>query len=248
MPNSDCLRLSVWSGPRNVSTALMYSFAQRADTRVFDEPLYGHYLTRSEAEHPGRDEVIADMECDGQRVVRDTLLGPCDRKVLFFKNMAHHLMDLDWAFLDRLTNVLLIRNPEAMLPSLGKNLAQPILRDTGYLFQVELLDHLIAQGQTPPILEAREVLKNPASVLGQLCQRIGLKFDEAMLHWPAGPRPEDGIWAKHWYHNLHRSTGFMPYRPKTAPFPAHLQPLLAECRPYYERLLPYTIKAEPVTG
>lgn len=247
MPNSTCLRLSVWSGPRNISTALMYSFAQRADTRVIDEPLYGHYLSLSHADHPGRDEVIAAMENDGERVVREVILGPCDRPVLFLKNMSHHLMELDWAFLNQLTNVLLIRNPEEMLPSLAENLAQPILRDTGYKFQVELLDYLLDRGQTPPILEARELLTNPASVLRQLCERIGLAFDEAMLHWPAGARPEDGIWAKYWYHNLHRSTGFMPYRPKTDPFPPHLLPLLEECRPYYDRLLSYTIKAEPVT-
>ncbi|MCB0174928.1 MAG: sulfotransferase family protein [Anaerolineae bacterium] len=247
MPNSNCLRLSVWSGPRNISTALMYSFAQRADTRVVDEPLYGHYLSLSHADHPGREEVIAAMENDGERVVREVILGPCDRPVLFLKNMSHHLMELDWAFLNQLTNVLLIRNPEEMLPSLAENLAQPILRDTGYKFQVELLDYLLERGQTPPVLEARELLSNPASVLRQLCERIGLPFDQAMLHWPAGARPEDGLWAKYWYHNLHRSTGFMPYRPKTDPFPPHLQPLLDECRPYYERLLSYTIKAEPVT-
>ncbi|MCB9079710.1 MAG: sulfotransferase family protein [Anaerolineaceae bacterium] len=225
----------------------MYSFAQRADTRVVDEPLYGHYLSLSLADHPGREEVIAAMENDGERVVREVILGPCDRPVLFLKNMSHHLMELDWAFLNQLTNVLLIRNPEEMLPSLAENLPQPILRDTGYQFQVELLDYLLDRGQTPPVLEARELLSNPASVLRQLCARIGLAFDETMLHWPAGVRPEDGIWAKYWYHNLHRSTGFMPYRPKTDPFPPHLHPLLEECRPYYERLLSYTIKAEPVT-
>ena len=225
----------------------MYSFAQRADTRVVDEPLYGHYLSLSHADHPGREEVIAAMENDGERVVREVILGPCDRPVLFLKNMSHHLMELDWAFLNQLTNVLLIRNPEEMLPSLAENLSQPILRDTGYKFQVELLDYLLERGQTPPVLEARELLSNPASVLRQLCERIGLPFDQAMLHWPAGARPEDGLWAKYWYHNLHRSTGFMPYRPKTDPFPPHLQPLLDECRPYYERLLSYTIKAEPVT-
>lgn len=240
--NSNGMCISVWSGPRNVSTALMYSFAQRADTRVVDEPLYGHYLRVSNASHPGAEEVMADMECDGERVVRELILGPCDRPVLFLKNMAHHLIALDDSFLKALTNVLLIRNPEEMLPSLAKNLPQPILRDTGYKAQVEMLDKLLSWGQQPPVLEARELLKNPASVLKQLCSQIDLPFDEAMLHWPAGARPEDGVWAKYWYHNVHRSTGFQPYRPKTGPFPDHLRPLLDECRPYYERLLEYMIK------
>lgn len=243
-PTNDCLRLSVWSGPRNVSTALMYAFAQRADTRVVDEPLYGHYLKITGAPHPGADEVMAVLETDGRRVVDAVLLGPGDRPVLFFKNMAHHLTGLDPAFMRQLTNVLLIRNPEEMLPSLAVNLTQPTLRDTGFKHQVEILDMLLAWGQTPPVLEARELLQNPRSVLGQLCDRLGLAFDEAMLAWPAGPRSEDGIWAKYWYHSLHRSTGFQPYRPKTEPFPDQLRPLLEACRPYYERLLAYTIKAE----
>ena len=234
------MRINLWSGPRNVSTALMYAFAQRADTRVVDEPLYAHYLRVSGAEHPGRDEVLAAQESDGATVVRDVILGsagaPGDRPVVFFKQMAHHLVEIDRSFTAHTTNVILTRDPRDMLPSLAENVPQPRLADTGYAAQTELLSELRALGQHPPVLDARELLLDPRGVLTQLCDRLGLPFDPAMLAWKPGPRPEDGIWARHWYANVHRSSGFHPYRPRTAPFPRTLDPLLAECRPHYESL------------
>ncbi len=245
------LRINLWSGPRNVSTALMYSFAQRADTRVVDEPLYGHYLAVSGADHPGREEVLAAMDTDGERVVRDVILGPCDRPVVFFKQMAHHLFHageldgLDRGFLDRTANVLLIRDPEQMLRSLSRQIPRPTLRDTGLAAQSELLEELGRRGQEPPVLDARQLLLDPAAVLTKLCERLGLPFDPAMLSWAPKPRPEDGVWAPHWYENVHRSTGFTPYAHKRGPFPAELEPLLAECRPHYERLFREAIRSAP---
>jgi hypothetical protein len=242
----DPLLLHLWSGPRNVSTALMYAFAQRLDTRVVDEPLYAHYLRVSGADHPGRDEVLAAQAADGARVVRDLILGPRDRPVVFFKQMAHHLVDLDRAFLRRGRNVLLTRDPLDMLPSLSIQLPHAALRDTGYSSQAALLDELTAAGQDVPVLESRELLLDPPGVLAQLCARLGLAFDPAMLRWSAGPRPEDGVWARHWYQAVHQSTGFEPYRPKAAPFPERLRPLLDECRPHYDRLADRALKARSI--
>ncbi len=240
---SECLKLSVWSGPRNVSTALMYSFRQRPDTGVVDEPLYGHYLRTTGAAHPGAREVLEAMEGDGGRVVREVILGPCERPVHFFKNMAHHLVGLDRKFLYRITNVLLIRNPQEMLPSLAEQLPEPTLRDTGLDRQVEILDVVLGRGEKPVVLEARELLLDPDGVLREACERLGLPFEEEMLRWPAGPKPEDGVWAKHWYRNVHASTGFAPYRPKAVRFPQRLEPLLEECLPLYEELRGYAITA-----
>lgn len=237
------LRINLWSGPRNVSTALMYAFAQRRDTRVLDEPLYGHYLRVSRAPHPGLDEVIAAMQSDGERVIRDTILGPCDRPVLFMKQMAHHLVEISRDFFKTTTNVLLIRDPEQMLPSLAQNLANPILRDTSLGIQTELYQQLRALGQDPPVLDAKQLLLNPEHVLSQLCDRLGIPFEAAMLSWPPGARPYDGIWAKYWYQNVHRSTGFEPYREKQEPFPPRLLPLLEECRPHYAMLARVAIQA-----
>ncbi len=238
------LRICLWSGPRNVSTALMYSFAQRADTLAVDEPLYGHYLRVSGVEHPGREEVLAAMETDGERVVREVILGPCDRPVVFFKQMAHHLVELDRGFLDRTANVLLIRDPAEVLRSLRHQLAVPRLADTGIAVQAELYDQLRRRGQQPPVIDSRLLLEDPPGVLAALCRALGLEFDEAMLSWPAGGRPEDGIWAPHWYANVHRSTGFRPYRPKPGDFPEELEPVLAECRPHYERLHWHALRAD----
>jgi hypothetical protein len=221
----------------------MYSFAQRTDTQVVDEPLYAHYLRVSQAPHPGNDEVLATMDNDGERVIRTIILGPGERPILFLKQMAHHLTHISRDFLAQTTNVLLIRDPEQMLPSLAQNLAQPILRDTGLATQSELYQQLVALGQQPAVLDAKQLLLNPPRVLRKLCAHLDIAFDPAMLHWLAGSRPEDGVWAKHWYQNVHRSTGFEPYREKHEPFPPFLLPLLAECRPHYEMLVRMAIQA-----
>ena len=221
----------------------MYSFAQRADTTVYDEPLYAHYLVNSPAMsyHPGAKETVAAMENDGSKVVDELILGPQPTPVAFFKQMTHHLVNLDRSFLAKTVNVLLTRHPRDVLPSYAKQVKTPTLTDVGYKMHLELVAELRALGQDPPVLDSAATLRNPRAVLETLCARIGIGFDQAMLAWPAGPRPEDGVWARYWYHNVQRSTGFQPYRPKTDPFPAHLEPLLAECLPYYEELAQHAI-------
>ena len=236
-------RIALWSGPRNVSTALMYSFAQRPDTRVVDEPLYGHYLVVSGATHPGRDDVIRAMDCDGAAVARRLATAPVDAPVLFMKHMAHHLVGLDDAFLDAFDNVLLIRDPFDMLPSLTIQVPDATLADTGLARQADLFASLERRGRAPAVLDSRELLLDPRGVLSTLCTRLGIDFEPAMLEWPRGPRPEDGVWAPHWYHAVHDSTGFAPYRPKTT-FPDRLRPLLDACRPHYELLHEHAIRAE----
>jgi hypothetical protein len=240
---SQVLRINLWSGPRNVSTAVMYSFRQRSDTRVVDEPLYAHYLRVSGGDHPGRENVLAAMENDGERVVREVVLGPCDRPMLFLKQMAHHLVELDRGFLRETVNLILTRDPVQMLPSLIHQLPNPRIHDTGLAMQSELLRQLHEIGQDPPVLDSRELLLDPEGVLSTLCERIGIAFERGMLSWPAGAKPEDGVWAPHWYQNVQRSTGFMAYSEKSEPFPESVKPLLEECRPHYEFLLSRAIRA-----
>ncbi|HXQ33882.1 MAG TPA: hypothetical protein VN843_07715 [Anaerolineales bacterium] len=243
--NQNITRICLWSGPRNVSTALMYSFAQRDDTSVFDEPLYAHYLSKTPARkyHPGAEEVIATMENDGQKVVDDLILGDHDTPVVFFKHMTHHLHGLDLGFLDQTVNILLTRDPVEMLPSYAAWVEAPTLGDVGYALHLELLHHLQSRGQNPPVLDSKQVLLNPQKVLNELCKRIGIPFQEAMLSWTAGGRPEDGSWAKYWYKSVHESTGFGEYVKKSTPFPKQLEPLLVECIPYYEQLNALAIQA-----
>ena len=235
--------ICLWSGPRNVSTALMYSFAERPDTRVVDEPLYGHFLRVTGTVHPGRDEIMARVDCDGDRVMQTLLAeSPGNPDVLFLKQMAHHLVDVDRRFLERTKNIFLIRDPEQMLPSLTIQLPNAGLADTGLKMQWELYEELVAAGQSPAIVDSRELLLNPAEILRQLCEHLDIPFFETMLSWEAGVREEDGVWAPHWYDAVHKSTGFSTYRHKDD-FPAHLAPLLAECAPWYEKLYDRAFRA-----
>ncbi len=235
--NDGTLRVNVWSGPRNVSTALMYAFRQRPDTTVLDEPLYGYYLRVTGADHPGAGEVVAAMETDGHEVVR-TILGPWPTPVLVCKQMAHHLVALDDAWLDRCRNVLLVREPTEVLASYTEQVDRPTLEMLGYPTQVRLLEAADTAGVDLPIVDARLLLSDPRGVLARLCDRLGLAFTDAMLTWPAGPKPEDGVWAPHWYAGVHGSTGFQPPRPPRGPEavrPAD-RALLASAQPLYDRL------------
>lgn len=236
-------RVFMWSGPRNVSTALMYSFGQRVDTRVVDEPLYGHYLRISGAPHPGREDVLAAMELDGDAVMSSLTKDDWGRPVLFAKQMAHHLLEVDTAWLEPARNFLLIRDPRYMLPSLDQVLPEVTLPDTGLDRQVELIRELEARGQSPFCIDARQLLADPRGVLAECCARLGIAFDDAMLTWPAGPRKEDGVWAPHWYANVHRSTGFQPWQPTHRDLPSHLSGLYEVCRELYEYLLARAIRA-----
>ena len=234
-------RIQCWSGPRNVSTALMYSWRQRNDTTVVDEPFYAHYLSLDDRGHPGVAEVLASQSTDADGVIRDVILGPCPTPVLYVKQMAHHLKGVDRSHLAHTANLLLVRDPEDMLASLSVQLPDCDLSDTGLRESAALLDAVLAEGGTPVVIDSRRLLEDPAGVLSRVCGRVGLAFDEAMLSWPAGPKPEDGVWAPHWYASVHRSTGFAPYRPSPHPLPDRVRPILDEARPLYNRLCDYAV-------
>ena len=237
-------KICLWSGPRNISTALMYSFAQREDTQVVDEPLYGHYLRKTGVRHPGREEIMAEVNCDGNLVMKN-LLNLNDengKEVLFLKQMTKHLVDVDSDFLPKFKNILLIRNPRDMLSSLTENITHPNLADTGLDLQWHLYKKLKNLGNNPIVVDAKELLMNPEDILKQLCHHLKLNFFDSMLSWSAEPREEDGIWAKYWYQSLHKSTGFQPYQAKPD-FPIELKKVLSECMPYYEKLFSKSIRA-----
>jgi hypothetical protein len=236
-------RIFLWSGPRNVSTALMYSFAERPDTRVVDEPLYAHYLAATGADHPGRDEVMASMSTDGNAVMHELLTRPLDRPVLFAKQMAHHLVGIDLRWLEGAHHMLLIRDPAEMLPSLAEVLGEVGLGDTGLDRQVALVRHLEAEGARPFCIDARQLLLDPPAVLAEACGRLGIEFLPTMLEWRRGPRPEDGVWAKHWYAGVHDSTGFRPWRASSRTLPPSMKDLHERCRVRYDFLFERAIRA-----
>ena len=261
-PDARVRRLSIWSGPRNVSTALMYAFRQRSDTVVFDEPLYGHYLATHAVEHPGKTDVLDAMDTVGERVVERVLLGdappagpgtagyaqrgrpgetPPGTTLRVYKNMAHHMRVLSPGFLRELEHALLTRDPHEMLPSLARRIPEPTLADTGLGEQAALLSRELSEGRTPVVLDATRLLRDPEGVLKRACAAWGIPWEPAMLSWPAGPKPEDGVWAPHWYANVHASTGFEPYRPSEEPFPERLKPLLEASLPLYAFIAKHAI-------
>lgn len=232
-------RIAMWSGPRNISTAMMRAWGNRPDTFVCDEPLYAHYLSVTRKPHPGIDEVIAAGETDWRKVTAWlTSDVPEGRSIFFQKHMAHHLLPgMDFEWIGRLQNVLLIREPKEMLTSLIKTTPEAHLEDTGLPQQWQLFEWLQSRnGETPLVIDARDVLADPASMLKKLCNKLGVAFTDAMLAWPAGPRSTDGVWAKYWYHEVEKSTGFRPFRPKNEEVPPHWRDLLEACDAIYARL------------
>ncbi len=229
-------RVCLWSGPRNISTALLYSFHQRSDTRAIDEPLYAHFLRVSGAPHPMREVCLAAQDTDGERVVREVVLGPSDRPVIFFKQMAHHLVDLDLEFMRHTVNLFLTRDPAQMVPSLAEQLGTPTLRDAGLARQCEILDMLEGWGQRPVVLDSGDLLEAPETYLRAVCRHLEIPFETRMLRWPRGPKPCDGAWAPRWYKGVHGSTGFKRHRSAGRRVPKRIRPLLEECKPLYAYL------------
>lgn len=240
------LRIAMWSGPRNISTAMMRAWENRDDATVIDEPFYAHYLVETGVNHPGRDEVIAAQEIDAAKVAA-TLTGPIpDGKAIWYqKHMTQHMlpdMPLDW--LDRVTNCFLIREPERVAASFTIQRPDAAAWELGFEQQARLFDHVCDKlGDVPPVIDAADVLKDPRGTLAALCAKLGIPFSERMLRWPAGPRASDGVWAPHWYSAVERSTGFAPYRPCDATPTDFQQKLADQCRPHYERIAKHRLTA-----
>jgi len=239
-------RIAMWSGPRNISTAMLRSFGSRPDTAVTDEPLYAHYLQVTGVAHPGRDDVIAAHEPDWRKVAA-TLTGPVPggREIWYQKHMAHHLLPMiERGWLDVLTHAFLIREPDEMVASLLRTFPGAGLADTGLPQQCEIFDRVAErQGRAPPVVLASDVLKDPRAQLEALCGALGIPFLNAMLSWPPGRRDTDGAWAPHWYAAVEASTGFEPFRLRHVELTDEQARLVDECRPWYEKLYALRLQA-----
>lgn len=228
----------MWSGPRNISTALMRSWENRPDTVVVDEPFYAHYLAVTGIDHPGREEVIASGETDWRLVV-DELMGPVPdgTRVFYQKHMTHHVVaDIDHDWMRGLTNVLLIRDPHEVVSSYVKSREQVNADDIGLPQQVALYDEWVADGRAPRIIDSADFLRDPETYLRGLCDLVGVAFTAAMLSWPPGPRTTDGVWGAYWYDAVWRSTGFAAYEPRDVDLHGHAAAVAEETLPLYERL------------
>jgi hypothetical protein len=247
----DGLRIAMWSGPRNISTAMMRAWENREDTVVIDEPFYAHYLLATGIQHPGRDDVIAAQEHDAADIAA-MLTGPIPghRSIWYQKHMTQHMlpdMPLDW--LDGVSNCFLIREPAAVAASFTIQRPDAAAWELGFEQQARLFEHVCDRfGAAPPVIDADDVLQNPAGILTALCARLGIPFSRRMLRWPPGRRSSDGVWAPHWYAVVERSTGFAPWRARESRLSGFQRRLADQCQAFYDRLSPHRLAGSRPSG
>ena len=240
------IRIAMWSGPRNISTAMMRAFENRPDTAVSDEPFYAAYLEATGLDHPMRQDILAAQPTDWREVVA-AITGPVPggRAVWYQKHMTHHMLPgfgRDW--IDGVTNAFLIRPPEPVLASYVRKRAEVTLEEIGFPQQADLFDHVAQRlGHAPPVIDAGDVVRNPGRTLASLCRHCAIPFDGRMLAWAPGKRPTDGVWAPAWYDQVERSTGFGKPGPDVAfdDLPDTLKPLAEAARPLYDKLARYRL-------
>jgi hypothetical protein len=240
------VRIAMWSGPRNISTAMMRSWGNRPDTAVIDEPFYAYYLEKTNKAHPGSAEVIAQGETDWRRIVADLTERPTPsaKRIFFQKQMTHHLLpEINREWMTDLTNCFLIRDPREVILSYIKKNPDPKLEDLGFAQQCEIFTFVHERSDSiPPVVDARDVLQNPERILRLLCHAIGVPFDTAMLSWSPGLRETDGLWAKYWYNEVAKSTSFQPYKPRDGNVPNRLREIHERCQECYEQLYQYRLQ------
>ena len=238
------VNIAMWSGPRNISTAMMYAFGNRPDCVAWDEPFYAFSLVNHGNDHPMRNEIIAANETDWDALVAKCQ-APAIRPVFYQKHMTHHMLPgFDRGWIHGLTNAFLIRSPERVLASYTRKWADVTLRDIGFTEQAEIFDAVAQKlGAAPPVIDAEDVLGNPRGILATLCNACGISFDEAMLEWPKGPKPYDGVWAPHWYNSVRESTGFSKPPQRAEELPSQLKKIADEAQIPYFRLKAHSLKA-----
>ena len=234
--------IAMWSGPRNISTAMMYAFGNRSDCVALDEPFYAAYLSATGLSHPMRNEIIAAGEIDWRKVAA-TCTAPASKPIFYQKHMTHHMLkSIDRNFITKLRNAFLIRSPEKVLASYARKHDEVSLHAIGFIEQAEIFD-LVAdhEGRAPPVIDADLHLENPRASLQKLCTALDITFDEAMLKWPKGPKPVDGIWAPHWYNAVWQSTGFEKPDSQGPALSGDLARIADQARPYYEKLKAFCV-------
>lgn len=243
---SKTTRIAMWSGPRNISTAMMRSWESRNDTTVVDEPLYAHYLSETGIEHPGQEDILNSQSTDWREVTNALIQAPIDppSEIFYQKHMAHHQlpnMDSDWIL--SLQNCFLIRDPDAVVASYAEKRPNLTPADLGFEQQVELFNLVRSEQDVVPIVIDSELfLENPKQQLQTLCSKLGVSFQMDMLEWSAGNRDSDGVWAKYWYHNVEKSIGFAKTATKKRTLSPDQQSISDQCRPYYEKLKAYCLR------
>jgi hypothetical protein len=238
------MNIAMWSGPRNLSTAMLYAFAARGDCAVWDEPFYAAYLRLTGIDHPMREAIIAAHDADPDRVAAACAAAPVGGETLYYqKHMTMHMVaGVPRGFLSACRNVFLIRHPARVVASYAKKRESPTLADIGFVQQAELFDQVAELlGEAPLVIDSADIRADPAGILEKLCRALGIPYTDRMLHWPAGPKPHDGIWASHWYGAIHRSSGFEDAEGPLPDLPPAFQALAEQALPHYARLAAFRL-------
>ena len=234
------IRIAMWSGPRNISTAMMRSWENRADTQVVDEPFYACYLTETGIVHPMQQEILGSQSSNWQQVIKQSLSSPLESQqtIQYQKHMTHHMVvDIDRTWFASLRNAFLIRHPERVVASYSQKRGSFSAEELGFKKQYEIFSMALETLESPPVvIDSVEILKQPEKALNKLCLALDVPFDKNMLSWPAGKRDSDGVWAAHWYQNVEASTGFAPFSDKAITLNAEAKRVVKECLPYYEKM------------
>lgn len=240
--NMQTKTIAMWSGPRNLSTALMYAFAARGDCTVWDEPFYAAYLAATGSDHPMKEAVMQAHDTDPTAVAA-RCAGGWDTAIAYHKHMTLHMIpEFDRGFMDMCENVFLIRHPARVVASYAKKREGPTLMDIGFVQQADLFDQVAdRQGRAPLVIDSADIRANPRETLKKLCAGLGIPFTDAMLHWQAGPKPYDGVWAPHWYGTVHASTGFDSAEGPLPNLPPSYQDLSDKALIYYEKLARFSL-------
>ncbi len=242
MNSQNQIRIAMWSGPRNISTAMMRSFENRDDTDVIDEPFYAYYLSKTGLNHPGRKEVLESQSTDWENVVNLITGGTPEGKMIYYqKHMVHHIIeDNDIGWVKFFNNFFLLRHPKEVIISYAKQNIIAGINDLGYLHQIKLFNKIKnITGKYPVVFNAKDILSEPEKYLRKMCKYLKINFSNKMLCWPKGPRKTDGVWSPYWYKNVINSTSFKPYKISNESVPEEYKSLLEECLPHYNYLNSY---------
>ena len=237
-------RICMWSGPRNISTAMMRSWENRTDTQVVDEPFYAFYLAQTQAPHPCFEQVLASQSNAFDDVVKELTASNTDCEIFYQKHMTHHMLEgVDMSWSKDLLHCFLIRDPRQVVQSYSKKRDDCSVDDIGIIRQWQLYQQITdISGQDIPVVDSNDVQTYPKDILSSLCKRLSIAFSDKMLHWPKGRRNSDGVWAEHWYHVVEESTGFTPYQPRDITLTDEQQSVVETVMPYYEKMFERRIK------
>lgn len=238
-------RICMWSGPRNISTAMMRSWENRPDTQVVDEPFYAFYLAQTHSPHPCFDDVLASQPNDYDEVVHNLTQTPCDNDIFYQKHMTHHMLegcDLSWT--KDLLHCFLIRDPRQVVSSYSKKRDECTVEDIGIIRQWQLYEQICGITDKPvPIIDSNDVQNHPYEILSQVCDVFEITFLRSMLNWPTGSRDSDGVWASHWYEAVEKSTGFTPYRHNEIELTDEQNDVVSQVMPYYQQMYKKRLRA-----